>query len=217
MAECATIPSRRDEIIDASLRLFLRDGYAGTGIRAIAGDVGISEATIYHHFRSKEDIFQAIIDRVTAGQSRLIRDVPPGATLEEALLLIGRRFLEVMARPYPRDLTHLMIFESAHHPDVADRYLREVHEGGLDHITSVIESRVPSSSPVDAKTVARVFSAALTTHVLHDEMLASVAGRLGDDGLHPEREERLESVVKLIVAAANSGAGCHPDDSHSIR
>lgn len=206
MGERATASTRRDEIIDASLRLFLRDGYAGTGIRAIAGEVGISEATIYHHFRSKEDIFQAIVDRVTTGQSRKIRDVPEGATLEEALLLIGRRFLDAMAHRYPRDLTHLMIFESAHHPDVADRYLREVHEGALDHVVSVIESRIPPTSPVDAETVARVFSAALTNHVLHDEMLASVAGRLGDEGVHPEREERLAKLVTLIVAAVNAGS-----------
>lgn len=45
----------------AALRLFARNGYAGTSIRAIAREVGLSESVLYAHFPSKQAIFDAIL------------------------------------------------------------------------------------------------------------------------------------------------------------
>ncbi|MQA83901.1 MAG: TetR family transcriptional regulator [Streptosporangiales bacterium] len=45
----------------AALRLFARQGYAGTSIRAIAGEVGLSDSVLYAHFASKQAIFDAVL------------------------------------------------------------------------------------------------------------------------------------------------------------
>jgi AcrR family transcriptional regulator len=45
----------------AALRLFARNGYAGTSIRAIAREVGLSESVLYAHFASKQAIFDAVL------------------------------------------------------------------------------------------------------------------------------------------------------------
>jgi AcrR family transcriptional regulator len=45
----------------AALRLFARRGYAGTSIRAIAEQVGLSESVLYAHFDSKQAIFDAVL------------------------------------------------------------------------------------------------------------------------------------------------------------
>jgi AcrR family transcriptional regulator len=45
----------------AALRLFARRGYAGTSVRAIAGEVGLSESVLYAHFASKQAIFDAVL------------------------------------------------------------------------------------------------------------------------------------------------------------
>ncbi len=44
---------RREEILDAAVRLFCEKGYEGTTIRDIAREVGITEGLIYHYFPSK--------------------------------------------------------------------------------------------------------------------------------------------------------------------
>ncbi len=54
---------RKNEILDAAADLFNSDGYDGTTISAIIEKAGIARGTIYYHFKSKEDILDALIDR----------------------------------------------------------------------------------------------------------------------------------------------------------
>ncbi|MBW2575023.1 MAG: TetR/AcrR family transcriptional regulator [Deltaproteobacteria bacterium] len=53
---------RRQEIIRAAMQVFSRNGFSGSTTRKIAERAGISEAMIYNHFRSKKDLYAAIID-----------------------------------------------------------------------------------------------------------------------------------------------------------
>lgn len=46
-------------LVEAALRLFAQHGYAGTSIRAIAREVGLSESVLYAHFDGKRAIFDA--------------------------------------------------------------------------------------------------------------------------------------------------------------
>lgn len=55
----------RASIIYQALRLFSDRGYEGVSMRDIASAVGIKAASIYNHFKSKEDIFHSIFDEMT--------------------------------------------------------------------------------------------------------------------------------------------------------
>ena len=52
--------SRKAEIIRRATVLFRRNGYAGASMRDLARDSGIEAASLYSHFKSKEDILQKI-------------------------------------------------------------------------------------------------------------------------------------------------------------
>ncbi len=54
----------RQKIIKESLRLFSSGGYDGVSMREIAASVGIRGASLYNHFKGKEDIFQAIFNEM---------------------------------------------------------------------------------------------------------------------------------------------------------
>ncbi|HCD45489.1 MAG TPA: TetR/AcrR family transcriptional regulator [Lachnoclostridium sp.] len=54
---------RKNEILDAAADLFNSDGFDGTTISAIIEKAGIARGTIYYHFKSKEDILDALIQR----------------------------------------------------------------------------------------------------------------------------------------------------------
>jgi len=54
---------RRNEILDAADELFGQKGFDGTSTNDILERVGIARGTLYHHFKSKEDIMDALIER----------------------------------------------------------------------------------------------------------------------------------------------------------
>lgn len=54
---------RINEILDAADELFFQKGFDGTSTNDILEKVGIARGTLYHHFKSKEDIMDALINR----------------------------------------------------------------------------------------------------------------------------------------------------------
>lgn len=52
---------KRQELVDAAIRLFARHGYHATGIDQIAQEAHVSKKTMYHHFRSKEELILAAL------------------------------------------------------------------------------------------------------------------------------------------------------------
>ncbi|RFB12022.1 TetR/AcrR family transcriptional regulator [Bacillus sp. HNG] len=54
---------RRNEILDAADELFSQKGFDGTSTNDILKKVGIARGTLYYHFKSKEDVMNALIDR----------------------------------------------------------------------------------------------------------------------------------------------------------
>lgn len=54
---------RRNEILDAADELFGQKGFDGTSTNDILEKVGIARGTLYYHFKSKEDIMNALIER----------------------------------------------------------------------------------------------------------------------------------------------------------
>ena len=57
------VNTAREEILDAAAELFTSLGYASTSTRRIADAVGVRPASLYHHFATKDDILDALLDR----------------------------------------------------------------------------------------------------------------------------------------------------------
>lgn len=54
--------ARVDQIADAALRLFARYGYKRSSMDDIAREAGLAKATLYLHFKGKDDVFRAMLD-----------------------------------------------------------------------------------------------------------------------------------------------------------
>jgi AcrR family transcriptional regulator len=89
-----------DQILAAAAELFRLRGYHAVGIRELADAVGLSTSTLYHYYRTKQDILFAIIDGfLTEFADRLVpilRD--PGLTPTERLERIVTEHLELTVR-----------------------------------------------------------------------------------------------------------------------
>src|SRR5262245_29791087 len=57
----------RDQILDAATRLIHLRGYQSTSLDDVLKESGVGKGNFYYHFRSKEELGYAIIERVTHG------------------------------------------------------------------------------------------------------------------------------------------------------
>jgi AcrR family transcriptional regulator len=55
--------STRQQLVDAAIRRFYRDGFRSVGIDQVLADVGISKTAFYKHFESKEDLMVAALEK----------------------------------------------------------------------------------------------------------------------------------------------------------
>ncbi|AWP26637.1 TetR/AcrR family transcriptional regulator [Paenibacillus sp. Cedars] len=84
---------RKNEILDAVDELFGQKGFDGTSTNDILEKVGIARGTLYHHFKSKEDIMDALIDRYAI---RLI-DGAQEVAADKSIPIVERIIRVVMA------------------------------------------------------------------------------------------------------------------------
>ncbi len=54
----------RDKLLDAAETLFSRRGYAGVGMSEVAEAVGLGKSSLFHHFRSKSELYAAVVGRI---------------------------------------------------------------------------------------------------------------------------------------------------------
>jgi AcrR family transcriptional regulator len=78
--------STRDRILAVATELFSRHGYAATPLSDIAAALGITKAALYYHFRSKDEILDAIMAGPVAAIGALAERARAGAASPEELL-----------------------------------------------------------------------------------------------------------------------------------
>ena len=56
----------KERILAAALEMFSQNGYAGTNIRELTASLGLVKSSMYRHFESKEEIWNALLDEMIA-------------------------------------------------------------------------------------------------------------------------------------------------------
>lgn len=102
--------AKRKAILDAAKDLFVRNGYAGTSMDAVAAEAGVSKLTVYSHFTDKETLFSAaVVARCEEQLPELFVVVAQNAPVEKVLLGIARGFHSLINSPESIELHRLMI------------------------------------------------------------------------------------------------------------
>ena len=67
MTEAAELPEKKRRLLDAAVRLMLRQGYAGTTVDQVCAEAGVTKGSFFHYFAGKEDICRAAMDAWAGG------------------------------------------------------------------------------------------------------------------------------------------------------
>ncbi len=116
--------NRTRELIAAAARArFLDKGWAGTSIRSVAEDAGVSEATVYHVYGSKAGLASSLIDAAekSADVDRVVADLQKRVGDPAGQL---RAFVAFDRRLYERggDVIRILAEGRRQHPDLGTAY-----------------------------------------------------------------------------------------------
>lgn len=130
---------RKNEILDAAEELFAARGYEETSTGDILDRVGIARGTLYYHFRSKEEILDALIGRISqtliarAGKAAEDKSVP---VVERIVRTIASLNLETGESSIGHE-----VLEQVHKPQNALMH-QKMQQSLLDGVVPVISSLV---------------------------------------------------------------------------
>lgn len=84
-------------ILEAAVKLFSGRGYDAVSMRGVAEEAGVSKANIYHHFKSKESLYQAIVYASAVELSGMVSELADSTgPFDLRVLSFARRHLEHM-------------------------------------------------------------------------------------------------------------------------
>ena len=112
-------PTKKELIIEASRKLFLKLGFSATSMDAIASEAGVSKRTVYSHFQNKEALFEGIVISMCQELGPPWVAAPFGPP-EEVLSAYGRILLDRIFHPEMAALLRVVVAESAQFPDLGE-------------------------------------------------------------------------------------------------
>lgn len=105
---------RRNEILDVAERLFCAKGFDNASTNDILTEIGIARGTLYYHFKSKEDILDAMIERLT---NQMLEKATVIA-LDESIPVLERMTRTILSLNIDNELGD-MVMEQVHRPQNA--------------------------------------------------------------------------------------------------
>lgn len=132
---------RRPEILDAAFAVFLRHGYFGASMDAIASEAGVSKPVVYSSFATKDDLFVALLEREeqrVLGEIARALPTSTGADPREAMVEGLSGFLRAVAAS-PEAYRLVLLGDGGVPAGVAER----IHRGRqmqVDAITALVEA-----------------------------------------------------------------------------
>ena len=185
---------RRQELLDAAVRVFARKGFRAARVGDIAEEAGVAHGLLYHYFRSKDEVLETIFRdtwRLLVAETERIG--ASGVPLAEQLRRFARIYLgSWLLTP---DLIGVLVREIARSPHVGDT-VDEI--GGLFRaLARMIEAaRVRGEVRADCDATL----AAWAVYGALEEILTGwVLGQL------PCEDEDVERAIATVVAVASAG------------
>lgn len=133
----------KDRILGESLVMFAEHGYKGTNLRDLAARLGLSKSALYKHYESKEDIWNALLDKMEAYYAQRfgsMDNLPQTPESWEAFLQMAMGMIRFTVHDPQVILTRkLLIIEQFHDERVRKLATKHFLEGTANIYAKVFE------------------------------------------------------------------------------
>ena len=202
--ELAAKPRRRErkdnrpqEIVDAAFEEFAAKGFAGTRLEDVAARARVSKGLPYLYFKTKEELFKAVVRSVITSHFDVLRGQMETTTLSTEAFLKGPflAFIQELVGSKRAFIARLLIAEGHKHPELTKFYYDNVISRGIETLTRLIDRGVARGE--FRKTALRDYPQLLVAPVL----TAILWRALFERHHHLDTNKMLETHVGLLVDA----------------
>jgi TetR/AcrR family transcriptional repressor of mexJK operon len=137
--------AKRDAILKGAKAVFLKRGFEGSSMDAVALRAAVSKMTVYRHFGSKEALFAGVItdlcERIVDGDLRQVFELPP----RKALTTFARKMIAIVFAHETVELHRIVIAESHRFPKLGRLFYQSGPEACITVLANYFERHADDS------------------------------------------------------------------------
>jgi len=197
--------ARRRAIIAVAREIFVSRGYAATSMSEVAAAVGGSKATLYNYFRSKEELFAALMAETCQERAAALFDpLPPigvGRSVRESLIELGLSLMRFLLVDEVIAIHRLVVAECGRFPELGRMFYEAGPQRGELRFTEYFEAAMSAGRVPRAD--ARMVGQRLKDLVMSDvymKRLWGVTGDLADEDLRAHVERSVDIFLRAFGA-----------------
>ncbi len=158
-AEARGDRAKRRQIIDGACRMFLAHGFDAASMGSIAREAGVSKGTLYVYFKSKEELFEAIVEEQCRQQSEQIFTLDGGLPIEAEMRRLGEQLARFLCRPGGVSPLRTIIAIADRMPELGARFYHSGPARGIASLRRYLEDKVAAGvlAPHDSEVAAAQF------------------------------------------------------------
>jgi AcrR family transcriptional regulator len=185
--------SKRRQIVEGARQVFMAQGFDAASMGEIARVAGVSKGTLYVYFKSKEDLFEAIVQQECRANADQIFDLDHGDhDVEGVLTRLGIGYVQFLCRPGRASPLRTVIAIAERMPEIGRRFYESGPAFGLAQLEGYLRAQVAAG-------VLAVEDCEVAAAQFMDACLATVFKPvLFNFGAAPT-PARIEHVVKIAV------------------
>ena len=131
----------KSRILDEALVMFAENGYKGTNLRDLAAQLGLSKSALYKHYKSKEDIWNCLLDRMESYYAEHFgseSNLPPQPKSCEELLVVTMQMIRFTVNDPKIILTRKLLLTEQFHDERIKKLATKHFLEGTQKIFAVI-------------------------------------------------------------------------------
>jgi len=166
--------ARPDEVLDAALALFTKNGFDRTTVEQVAKRAGLSKGAVYLYFPSKKALLAGLVRRAVAPTADMAIEMMSHYRGDPRLVIaqIMQMFVANLGSHDALAVPKLVIGEAAAAPEIAQMYRDEVLDKAIPALTALLAQGVEAGHirPIDPELTVRSIIGPLLAHALLAEV-----------------------------------------------
>jgi len=152
------------KILDAAVKVFSSDGYAGATTRKIAQEANVTEVTLFRKFQSKENLLKEVLikNRHAISSQNQLLNINRNVDIEKDLCMLGKEIAKDMEDEKKDSISYMFMFmlfeEGRRRPELAE-ILASVFQTNMNHLIEYFELQMKNGKirNINAQSAALTF------------------------------------------------------------